>query len=108
LIPAISEATKGAYAYCKRLKEKLFYVSVIIGDNEMIFDPIDEYLTKNFKGIHELRHARGKAGYSEPSNNTHGSGYFSYHRRRVEDMQNTPMVELVPGNTFIYCIIVSV
>jgi hypothetical protein len=106
LIPAITEATKGFYAYCKRLKEQLFYVSVTVGDNELIFAPIDEYLTKNFKGIHELRHARGKTGYAEPSNNAYGGGYFSYYRRRTDDIQNTPMIELIPGNAIIIIIVI--
>jgi hypothetical protein len=96
-IPAISELIKGGYSYLKRLTEEMFYVSVVIGDNELIYTPIDEYLTKNFKGIHELRHVRGKTGYAEPSDNNNRNSYYSYYRHNRSDQDNTPLIELTPG-----------
>lgn len=98
-IPAISELIRGCYSYLKRLKEEMFYVSVIIGNNELIYTPIDEYLTKNFKGIHELRHVRGKTGYTGPTDNSNNrNSYYSYYyRNNRSDQDNTPIIELTPG-----------
>lgn len=96
-IPTISQATKGFYSYCKRLKEEMFYVSVVIGDNELIFTPVDEYVTKNFRGIDALRHVRGKTGYTEPSDQGQKNSYYSYYgRRQQNDQDNTPIIDLIP------------
>lgn len=95
LFPAISEITRYTYSYLVQKKQDLFYVSVIIGDNELIYTPINEYVTKNFKGIHKLRHARGKTGYKEPNDNVN-RGYY-YYRSYRSDQENTPIIDLTPG-----------
>lgn len=60
----------------------------------MIYTPINEYVTKNFKGIHKLRHARGKTGYNEPNDNVN-RGYY-YYRSYRSDQENTPIIDLTP------------
>lgn len=97
LFPAISEMTKNTYSYLKQKKQDLFYVSVVIGDNELIYTPINEYLTKNFKGIQELRHVRGKTGYAEPNENQNNRGGYYYYRQARTDQENTPLIDLTPG-----------
>lgn len=97
LFPAISEMTKNTYSYLKQKKQDLFYVSVVIGDNELIYTPINEYLTKNFKGIHELRHVRGKTGYAEPNESQNNRGGYYYYRQARTDQENTPLIDLTPG-----------
>lgn len=98
-IPAISKTIESIYSNLKRFKEEMLYVSVVIGENELIYAPINEYLTKNFKGIHELRHVRGKTGYTEPVDTTHRNSYY-YYRQPRSDQENTPIIDLTPG---IYC-----
>ncbi|CAO3655334.1 unnamed protein product [Mucor fragilis] len=96
-IPAISQATKAFYDYCKRIKEEMFYVSVVIGDNELIFTPVDEYVTKHFDGIDRLRHVRGKTGYADPTDQVQKNSYYSYYRRHQQnDQDNTPIIDLIP------------
>ncbi|GAN09880.1 conserved hypothetical protein [Mucor ambiguus] len=96
-IPAISQATKAFYDYCKRIKEEMFYVSVVIGDNELIFTPVDEYVTKHFHGIDTLRHVRGKTGYADPADQVQKNSYYSYYRRHQQnDQDNTPIIDLIP------------
>lgn len=96
-IPAISQATKAFYDYCKRIKEEMFYVSVVIGDNELLFTPVDEYVTKHFHGIDTLRHVRGKTGYADPADQVQKNNYYSYYRRHQQDDQdNTPLIDLIP------------
>ncbi|KAI8642722.1 P-loop containing nucleoside triphosphate hydrolase protein [Parasitella parasitica] len=95
-IPAISQATKGLYLYCKRLKDEMFYVSVVIADNELIFTPVDEYVTKNFRGIDRLRHVRGKTGYADPVNQNQRPRFSYFGRRRPSSEENTPIIELIP------------
>ncbi|KAG2205602.1 hypothetical protein INT46_010764 [Mucor plumbeus] len=96
-IPTISQAIKGFYLYCIRLKEEMFYVSVVIGDNELIFTPVDEYVTKNFRGIDTLRHVRGKTGYTNPNDQGQKNSYYSYYGRRQQNNQdNTPIIDLIP------------
>ncbi|KAL0143442.1 P-loop containing nucleoside triphosphate hydrolase protein [Mucor lusitanicus] len=100
LIPGISQVTKAFYDYCKRIKEEMFYVSVVIGDNELIFTPVDEYVTKHFHGIDTLRHVRGKTGYADPADQVQKSSYYSYYRRHQQnDQDNTPLIDLIPKNT---------
>lgn len=103
LILAIPKIFENVYSYLRRVKEKMFYVSVVIGENEIIYTPINEYLTKNFKGIHELRHVRGKTGYAEPSENVNRNIYY-YHRQPRSDQENTPLVDLTPGNFFFFLV----
>lgn len=91
-IPAITEATKGAYHYFKRLIEEALYVSVIVSDNELIYPSIDEYMKKNFKGIHDIRHVRGKTGYTDPNMHLYEGN------RKSSGLQYTLVIELVPGN----------
>ncbi|KAL9556175.1 hypothetical protein MBANPS3_002006 [Mucor bainieri] len=95
-IPAISQATNGLYGYFKRVKEELFYVSVVIGDNELIFAPVDEYVTKHFQGIDRLRHVRGKTGFTDPADQVLEKNTF-HGRRQQNETGNTPIVDLIPA-----------
>ncbi|KAG2193996.1 hypothetical protein INT47_004998 [Mucor saturninus] len=94
-LPAIPKIFENVYSYLRRIKEQMFYVSVVIGESEIIYAPIDEYLIKNFKGIHELRHVRGKTGYAEPNDNANKNNYY-YHRQSRSDQENTPLIDLTP------------
>ncbi|GAA5796558.1 hypothetical protein HPULCUR_001930 [Helicostylum pulchrum] len=99
-IPAISKLIENIYSYLKRIKEEMFYVSVVIGENELIYTPVNEYLTKNFKGIDKLRHVRGKTGYSEPVDVNQRNTYY-YHRPR-SDLENTPLIDLTPEKYHVF------
>ncbi|KAK4513373.1 uncharacterized protein ATC70_005370 [Mucor velutinosus] len=97
LIPAISQATKAFYDYCKQIKEEMFYVSVVIGDDELIFTPVDEYVTKHFEGIDTLRHVRGKTGYANPADQMQKNTHYSYYRRSLQtDQDSKPIIDLIP------------
>lgn len=95
-IPAIPKIFENVYSNLVRIKEKMFYVSVVIGEGEIIYAPVNEYLTKNFKGIHELRHVRGRTGYAEPSTSVNRNTNY-YHRQSRSDQENTPLIDLTPG-----------
>lgn len=96
LLPAVLVGATGGFWSIKDHFEELFYVRVTVGENDLIYTPINEYITKHFKGVDRLRRVRGKTGYMEPQDSSHNHDFFFFERPRI-DLGNTPIIDLIPG-----------
>jgi hypothetical protein len=103
ILPAIMASVIHGFKYIKRRFEELFYVQIVVGENDLIYTPINEYITKHFKGVDKLSRVRGTTGYTEPQdmNKTR----YSFYRRSRADIDNTPIVDLIPGIFFFFFVI---
>lgn len=97
VMPMLLGLGKTAVESVKKLFEDFFYVSIIIDENELIYTPVDEYITKNFKGVEALRRVRGKTGYENPEDEAPKRYYYYY--KRQNEHANTPIVDVVPGKS---------
>ncbi|KAL7315343.1 hypothetical protein PS15m_006803 [Mucor circinelloides] len=64
-------------------------------DNELIFTPVDEYVTKHFQGIDRLRHVRGKTGFTDPADQIQSKSDFPG-RPQPHGTNDIHIIDLIP------------
>ncbi|KAI8883875.1 P-loop containing nucleoside triphosphate hydrolase protein [Backusella circina FSU 941] len=100
-LPAVVLGATHGFKYVRDHFEELFYVRVTVGEHDLIYTPINEYITKHFKGVERLRRVRGKTGYVEPQDTSHNYDYYFFERPRI-DLGNTPIIDLIPEKFHVF------
>lgn len=96
LLPAVAGLMGGIVKWLIRAYNELYYVSIVINEQELIYKPVEEYITKYYRGIPGFRHVRGKTGYHEPQTEEKKPWWASM-RNPNDSLQNQPIIDLIPG-----------
>ncbi|KAI8889454.1 P-loop containing nucleoside triphosphate hydrolase protein [Backusella circina FSU 941] len=99
-LPAVMAGIIHGFKYIKRRIEELFYVQIVIGENDLIYTPINEYITKHFKGVEKLSRVRGKTGYTEPQDIN--KNRYGFYRSSRASLDNTPIIDLIPEKFHVF------
>ncbi|KAI8883899.1 P-loop containing nucleoside triphosphate hydrolase protein [Backusella circina FSU 941] len=87
-------------AFIREKFDELFYVHIIVTENELIFTPINEYSTNQYKNIHQLKRAEGITGYLRPPYISQDMN--SLYERVHHDLCGSPSINLIPLHSSVF------
>jgi hypothetical protein len=96
LLPIIMVTGTRILTYIGENLDKLLYVQIDVTENELIFTPINEYITKHFDGIAQLKKAKGITGYIKPLYTSQHASGLRISGGATGGLDAIPLVALIP------------